>query len=486
MEFENDPTSALPRFICQTFSTINEKKRKVLRQVLLDVVCSSISVCERTAANLLFAFEVAGGSDDNLFPLTQRWDICGLKGFEKISSEASPDEKLLEVTIRMLRGIAGDGSGTVELGMSDRSSNKRGRSYSVSDANYVFPLPTSMYECISRSLSRVENRRDALRDGVISQVIERVSWGRNVFERVDESVKMEIADKLLVLKTTVGVGAAGNAFLGLPLNIGIVLRLLENTPADDLARIAMLADYVKGSYQDVVGSGAKECDQVIRAMFGFLADVTADDDNADSIEYCKYCIMDALLSVCTQKTNNSSKPSKQYQKTFSDYASLLVSNIKDNLTSSRSRSVALKLLSRCCYLSPSSVAKILLHAIQVMSVGEGVDDTATITQTAEAFNAIVPAYCRSGKIAGVSLITLLTTFVDQFGEITPFLRTTFYNSVVNSLIAVKKHSAVGPVVVCLISKVSSEEGINMVDFCSGLMQRAPTSEQVSKETITHE
>ena len=95
----------------------------------------------------------------------------------------------------MLLGIAGDGSGQVELGMTNTTMNKgkgqqsrRDRAYSVSDSSYVFPLPTTMFTSAIFKALALPQRHVYLRDELIDTVLRKQSWAVNIMSAMKQSI----------------------------------------------------------------------------------------------------------------------------------------------------------------------------------------------------------------------------------------------------------------------------------------------------------
>jgi len=225
----------------------------------------------------------------------------------------------------MLLGIAGDGSGQVELGMTNTTMNKgkgqqsrRDRAYSVSDSSYVFPLPTTMFTSAIFKALALPQRHVYLRDELIDTVLRKQSWAVNIFSKLDSKTKSNIATSLLTLKTEGGVVGAGQAFLNLPLEVASVVELLKTTKKlkennitiinnnsnNNLGRVALLAEWVKTRGGEIGGEGEGEYDgSVVEVLFGQLSALSEKED--DSSEFTSFCLMDALLSILVNANANA-------------------------------------------------------------------------------------------------------------------------------------------------------------------------------------
>jgi len=506
LELELD-AAHMPKFLGRTAST-----NPSLRTTLLNLMQENFSASPssfNSVSTLLRAMEVAGDGSDALFPLSERWELVGKTVVADFVSGKHDDASLpgvLRNAVRMLRGVAGDGSGEgpgIITGASGRA-----RKYSVSESSFVFPLPDSM---LSTVLDCLKSRTKCVE--LIVHLVKKHSWCDNIFVRLPSKMRLTIA-RLMLAAAIDGVQVANGAFDNLPLLAGEVGQLLEDVDLskknseDEVLKVTILAGYINKTSKVLMSSQAEGW-VVLKLLFNKLALLM----DAVDAEYSKIIILESLLESCKllssegvsspllspnggsakknrrrSSSGGSPKQAKSSNKKELDtdcasYATMLIQLIKNNSNSSVDQ-YALQLLGALCDLSPS-VTKSLLPALQIVTeVGEEgeegrIDGARVFEITNRCLQTVVPSYCKNGD----GLFELLKSFVTAYDAMAPHRRSSFYSNLVITLTHCKKLSCVGPIVACLLSTKREadnvEEGENIRNFCLALIQRTPTSEQVS-------
>ena len=536
LELEID-MNALPRFMALAFSGQGSKSlRNVFLTMIKDNLLNGIesSLAFSSVSTMLKVIEVAGGGEDVVFPLNERWELCGRFIWKALveSSSSLPvtASSLLRNIVRLMRGVAGDGSGSGS-GITLAGKNGRARSYSVSESSFVSPLPASMVSAYTESLDLRSN--SAVRDEVIT-VMKKHSWADNVFAKLDAPVRLAIASNLMTIRTKGALGnveSAAKALENLPLNCSEIISLIENVDLTkkssidhQLLSLTILLEFVSSAALGMITESVESSFVVAKLLFNKLSQLATNDLSDGGVDYVKTTLLSTLLTLMSSlpkfgaDSSSSGTPSKGEKrrrrsssnlsagsagdkdkagvgKEFAAYAQLLVNMVggTDVIAplSASGCQCALSLLTVLCGLSPATVARSLLPALQIVTVqGEKVEDVRSFQIMNDALMAVVPSYCTNAKSAELSLMDLMRNFVDFHDEISSHRRSGLFAGLMSAMMRVKKFVAVGPLIATILAFHSRSVvgGGAAVDketdhgrgFCLSLIQRSPTSEQVSR------
>jgi len=366
------------------------------------------------------------------FPLGERWLCAGYTLFDHFYNTSWDDDDdggehginyLIRVILRMTKGLVVEQAATTNL-----VGRKRSYSFGSEGAVVLDPYPETMVQTIVTVLqSENDSLSDIFREEVVTGVVGSSLWINGVFTKLDVSVRTAIANCLLKLRSN-GNDSAGIALHSLKLTIGEFKILLEECgKTTNLVGLTFLTDCIRVQAPDLGGGSSGEMMlDLIEVLFGQLLtlSILSDDTNDGGSDYTRFSLLQTILALyqstmTTKHSRHSIAPSKRRRSNsitsdFSLHSSLLVALVAttpqtlndDNsksqliqpLSSQKTKSTALMLLTHLCALHPKSVVKYLLPVISP----EGV-----------ALNAIVPAFCRHAPEANLSITDLIKVFVEK-------------------------------------------------------------------------
>ncbi len=392
-----------------------------------DGFCHAVSV-------LLSAMEIAG---ENVFSLLQRWEKVGKILFDYFldknshSKPLSPAVKnLLECVAVMIKGVTlgHDVNQGIIITSQVTGSGRRTRSYSIGMSEgiaYIHPYPTEMIKATTDflGLATAKEMNTYLRvfsDVMMNLVILRTSWVNGVFVKMDKSSRKNISTALLNMRSNNNIESAGLALMGLNLRAPEIQHLLtsEESKASGVDSVGLLAltvvtECVCQQASHLVNDSC--VNELILMLFGRLSTLSTKTSSelVDDCDYTRCCLIQSLLSLTKDlKSRKSGAVTK-----FNDHAKLLVALLQDNtadsdikpLLSSKSKHLALQLLTHLCALSPSSIVGSLVPAI--INTMMTSSDSVNLSASESAMMAIIPTYCRHASSAGLSLMDLLNAFI---------------------------------------------------------------------------
>jgi hypothetical protein len=226
-------SSAFPGFLGK-ISLNNEPLKKALLSSITSAFLqhTPLSLSHVSTPTLLLALENAGDGTDDLFPLSLRWELTGnpvFSHFLDLDEEmgwSNPRVNLLKTVVRMMRCVAGDGTGS-GLGIVSNG-NGRVRKYSVSESSFVKPS-ASLLDAIEGGLD-LKNSNAVTRD-LVAGVMKKHSWVDHVFLSLTDERKLSFAS-LLLKQRVEGEGGSSSlltqAFENLILGTSQFSVLLEN------------------------------------------------------------------------------------------------------------------------------------------------------------------------------------------------------------------------------------------------------------------
>ncbi|GMI10427.1 hypothetical protein TrLO_g8329, partial [Triparma laevis f. longispina] len=481
-----------------------------------------------SVGGVLKAMELAGDGTDELFPLQTRWEHCGNIIFT--ASLQSPmtwsDTGSLAVRVvgRMMRGIAGDGSGS---GVGVVMGGGR-RKYSVSESSFV-ELPDTMIAAMKAALN--PSGVNVVARGVVCQTMNKASWVDHVWSKLKENTQLDFAKLLLALRvkgeSTGGAGGVGGVFDGLMLGPSLI-NLLDSVDlsknnaeerSDELLSLTFLCEYIASTNgkAGIVGQPAngRHVFKLLMNKLAILAKCSGDDD-----DYAKNSVLSCLAEITSgvqllsgvngkeqngngsakkkrrrsssgggDKAQNAITPSKEEEKHFLSYSELLVGLLggAKQIKAVEGSAVVKHILAILTEITEKcpSIARSLLPALQLVTErGERVDDVKSFQVSNDCLAAIVPSFCRGGRRAGMRFCDLVEVFVGSFNSISPHRRKNFFSTFLNVVVRVKKNgTGVASVVAALLAGVGEqttgeEASEEMRSFCLSLIMNVPTSEQI--------
>ncbi|GMH96677.1 hypothetical protein TrST_g5279 [Triparma strigata] len=523
LELEID-ASAMPRFLGNAV-----KDCKELLKIMEGNWCRGQELgLGGSVGGVLKAMEVAGDGTDELFPLKTRWENCGHKIFtasmEKEMTWSDSGSLAVRVVGRMMRGVAGDGSGG---GVGVVMGGGR-RKYSVSESSFV-ELPDSMIDAMKAALK--VGGVNVVARGVVCQTMNKASWVDHVWSKLTEDTQLDFAKLLLDLRVkgegTGGAGGVGGVFDGLMLGAGVI-GLLESVDlskegeeerGDELLALTFLCEYIAGTNGKAGIVGQPENGRLVfKLLFNklaILAKCASDDD-----DYAKNSVLSCLAEITSgvqllsghkekENGNGSAKkkrrrsssgggggggaekavvPSKEEEKNFLSYSELLVGLLggAKGIKAVEGGAVVRHILAVLTEIAEKCpvIARSLLPALQLVTErGERVDDVRSFQVSNDCLAAIVPSFCKGGRRAGMRFWDLVEVFVGSFSSISPHRRKNFFSTFLNVVVRVKKNgTGVASVVAALLASVGDQGGDEaceeMRTFCLSLIMNVPTSEQI--------
>ena len=206
--------------------------------------------------------------------------------------------------------------------------------------------------------------------------------------------------------------------MGLKLSAEEILYLLTSKKSigsglDSVGLLALtvLTECIRQQSDDLKNddNGTKLYSSLFKRL-SLLSDRSASDFN-DACDYTRCCIIQSLLCLTTKL---------DVGKTFSgisNHAKLLVDLLQDSmdgnkikpLLSSKSKTLALQLLTNLCALSPATIVASLVPAM--INTITSSTDLEHSNSSQNAMLAIIPTYCLHAPSAGLSLIDLFKAFI---------------------------------------------------------------------------
>jgi len=405
-----------------------------------------IGFCNSTSL-VLNAMESAG---ETIFPLLKRWEIAGKPLFtfflecDWVQSAPSSIERLIESVVVMLKGVTIESGDVIKLKIATgpSGSGRRHRSYSFGKStgiSYIESYPNSMTDSIKDCLSTVSLSKKGqlaikLCESANILVLQRPSWLKGIFPKLDTLTRKMIATSLLKLVTECSMQSAKVAFSSLTLDSAELSSLLSIDTAQGtcistsrLLTLSLLADFVRGHAESL--SNDRNVIDLSSALFKVIAQLSK--TGIDGSDYTRSCFLHALCSLHNHSEiigigdTYSNRKGQSYSEQVGEHAQFIVSLLGagdgsiNPIRCSKTRSVCLALLKHLCSKSPSTVVDCLLPTIGTLNSTLNYDATLSIEKqlmlTANAAKdtlmTIVPVYCKYALGNGLTLFHLIDALV---------------------------------------------------------------------------
>mmetsp|Transcript_12026 Transcript_12026/g.18270 ORF Transcript_12026/g.18270 Transcript_12026/m.18270 type:complete len:1669 (-) Transcript_12026:2872-7878(-) len=392
-----------------------------------DGFCHAVSV-------LLSAMETAGETN---FSLLQRWGKVGGKVFDYFLQKwphskplSAATKNLLECATVMIKGVTVGHNVNQSIIITSQvtGSGRRTRSYSVGMSegiSYINPYPTEMTKATTDFFAltagkEMSNYLLEFSEAMMNLIILSTSWVNGVFLKMDKSSRKSISTALLNMRSSHNMESAGLALMGLNLRALEIQHLLISTESkasvldsSGLLALTVVTECICQQANHLVNDS--RVNELVFMLFERLSSLSikSSSDLDDDCDYTRCCLILSLLSLTKDR---KSRVSIEVAK-FNDHATLLVALLRDNigesdvkpLLSSKSKHLALQLLTHLCALSPSTIVGSLVPAmINTMMASS---ESAHLSASENAMTAIIPTYCRHASSARLSLMDLLGAFI---------------------------------------------------------------------------
>lgn len=422
----------------------------------------------QAASILLHALDFAG---EDSFPLALRWKLAGQPLVEQILN-ANPTEteisasflSLSEAVVRMLKGVT-ISDPRIIISSGPRSGGGRARSYSVGKfdgVKVINPYPKEMHSMLVDVLTLKEDTSGTrlLAALVARDVLASKSWGEGIYQNLSRPVRKRVAAAIIDYISGDLADPPEGVFSGLPFDSIDITELLtlDKSNAQDLASVSILTDFIRSNIERLLTSGG--VNGLVTELFDLLANLSAEkSDDVDGVDFTCQSILLAL-SQLLGRAEAASVEIKVEKKKLTAWVSLLLAllgNLDQEpfkstrpLPTYRARAAVLSLLARLCKNYPDRVVASLLPAMSTCISIVSTQGQAAMN-VKDAFSILVPVYCSHAPSAGLSMATLLSSFVGSVRLLTDehTKRSTFQAMI--EVLSVDQEAAAGAVVAAFIA-----------------------------------
>jgi hypothetical protein len=382
----------------------------------------------QAASILLNAIDFAG---EESFPLHSRWKVAGqplveiiLKANPSEGEVSAPLQSLMETVVIMLKGVT-ISDPQIIISSGPRSGGGRARSYSVGKVEgvrVIDPYPKEMYNTIIDVLTLKDDTSGTRTFAALiaRDVLSSKSWGDGIYKNLSRPVRKRVASAILSYFSGDVADPPDGVFVALPFDSIDVSELLAHgeTDARDLASVSILTDFIRSNIDRMQSSTG--LNGLVSRLFDLLATLSSEkSDDLDGLDFTCQSILQALRQIW-DGVNGTTTEIKIEKKRLDDLISLLLALFGRSddgkfqsvrpLPTHRSRCTALSLLASLCQMYPGRVVGSLIPAmLTCISAFDGPDSAAM--NMSDAFAILVPVYCLHAPSAGLSLATLLSSFV---------------------------------------------------------------------------